>query len=179
MNTPDKIRCRQTVTARSLVALVAVVACLLAVGQPVAVAAEWHGIMPLKSRRADVERELGKPMQAEGAGETGALNFKVAGGIVTVTFVNSKFVQTKKLSPSMEGTVLLIVLQHESASDTPETLELAKKNNFTREEKGVMTVYTNQKDGITYTFFNGRLKTTRFAPAVEQLARSGGLKSVL
>jgi hypothetical protein len=42
-----------------------------------------------------------------------------------------------------------------------------------------MAVYTNQKDGITYTFFNGRLKTTRYAPSADQLAGTQGLKSVL
>ena len=177
MNKPDIFRFRRTVTAHAL-AFVAVVVCMLAAGQPVE-AAEWHSLVPLKSRRADVERELGKPLMAEGAGETGALNFKVAGGIVTVTFVNAKFVQTKKLSPEMEGTVLLIVLQHENSSDTPESVGLVNKSGFTREEKGVMAVYTNQKDGITYTFFNGRLKTTRYAPSTDQLGGPQGLKSVL
>jgi hypothetical protein len=125
----------------------------------------------LKSRRADVERELGQPVQAQtGAGNS--LNFKVTGGLVTVTFVDAKFVQTKKLSPGLEGTVLLIVLQHENSSDTPESLNLVKRSGFTREEKDGVTVYYNGKDGLTYTFFNGRLKTTRYAPATEQLVRA-------
>jgi hypothetical protein len=139
-------------------------------------AAEWHNIEPLKSRRADVERELGKPLSSDTT--SGALNFKVAGGMVTVTFVTAKFAQTKKLSSDLEGTVLLIVLQHENSSDTPESINLVKKSGFTREEKGVMTVYTNQKDGITYTFFNGRLKTTRYAPAANQLTGTQGFKSL-
>lgn len=148
----------------------------LFVNLPTARAAEWHNLEPLKSRRADVERELGKPLLADAA--SGALNFKVAGGIVTVTFVTAKFAQTKKLSPGLEGTVLLIVLQHDSSSDTPESVGLVNKSGFTREEKEVMTVYTNQKDGITYTFFNGRLKTTRYAPAADQLAGSQGFKTL-
>ena len=176
MNKPDiAFRFRRPVASRS-VAVVFVFACLLACGGPVARAAEWHGLTPLKSRRADVERELGKPVSAETA--SGALNFKVAGGMVTVTFVTAKFAQTKKLSPQTEGTVLLIVLQHENSSDTPESINLVNKSGFTREEKGVMAVYTNQKDGITYTFFNGRLKTTRYAPAAEQITLSQGLKSL-
>ncbi|HLL15553.1 MAG TPA: hypothetical protein VK388_10845 [Pyrinomonadaceae bacterium] len=176
MNKPDTSRIRRIIASRALT-VVAVVACLLAGGAQATSAAEWHNLTPLKSRRADVERELGKPLLADTA--SGALNFKVAGGIVTVTFVTAKFAQTKKLPPSVEGTVLLIVLQHENSSDTPDSVGLVKKSGFTREEKGVMAVYTNQKDGITYTFFNGRLKTTRYAPSTEQLGGSQGMKSVL
>ncbi|MCA1566947.1 MAG: hypothetical protein LC803_15130 [Acidobacteria bacterium] len=150
--------------------IVAVVACLLAGGAD-ARAAEWHGLEPLKSRRVDVERELGQPIQQE-MSATNSLNFKVAGGLVTVTFVDAKFIQTKKLAPHVEGTVLLIVLRHGNSSDTPESLGLANKSSFTREEKGAMTVFYNQKDGITYTFIDGRLKTTRYAPATEQLLRA-------
>ena len=169
MNKPDTSRFRRIVGSRVL-AFVAVVACLLACGQVIR-AAEWHGLEPLKSRRVDVERELGQPVQQE-MSATNSLNFKVAGGLVTVTFVDAKFIQTKKLSPEVEGTVLLIVLRHENSSDTPESLALANKSGFTREEKGGMTVFYNQKDGITYTFINGRLKTTRYAPATEQLLRA-------
>lgn len=177
MNKPDiASRFRRSIALRSA-ALVFVFAGLLTCGAPPARAAEWHNLTPLKSRRADVERELGKPVSAETA--SGALNFKVAGGMVTVTFVTAKFAQTKKLSPQTEGTVLLIVLQHENSSDTPESINLVNKKGFTREEKGGMAVYTNQKDGITYTFFNGRLKTTRYAPAADQLSGTQGLKSVL
>jgi len=175
MNKPDISRFRWNVITRGLAAVVAVFACLFVSG-PTTRAADWHGIEPLKSRRADVERELGKPLPADTA--SSALNFKVAGGMVTVTFVTAKFAQTKKLSPGVEGTVLLIVLQHENSSDTPESINLANKSGFTREEKGVMAVYINQKDGITYTFFNGRLKTTRYAPAADQLAGSQGFKSL-
>ena len=174
MNKPDISRFRQTFITRGL-AVVAVLACLFVGGQTTR-AADWRGIEPLKSRRADVERALGNPLPGDTA--SGALNFKVAGGMVTVTFVTAKFAQTKKLSPGVEGTVLLIVLQHENSSDTPESINLVKKSSFTREAKGGMTVYTNQKDGITYTFFNGRLKTTRYAPAADQLAGTQGFKSL-
>jgi hypothetical protein len=169
MNKPDTSRFRRIVVLRGL-EVVAVVAFLLLGGQAIR-AAEWHGLEPLKSRRVDVERELGQPIQQE-MSATNSLNFKVAGGLVTVTFVDAKFIQTKKLSPDMEGTVLLIVLRHENSSDTPESLALAKKSGFTREEKANMTVFYNQKEGITYTFINGRLKTTRYAPATEQLLRA-------
>lgn len=177
MNKPDITSLFRRLVAPRLVAFVAVFALLLAGGGQLIRAAEWHGLTPLKSRRADVERELGKPLPADSA--SGAINFKVAGGMVTVTFVTAKFAQTKKLSPEVEGTVLLIVLQHENSSDTPESIGLPNKSSFTREEKGGMAVYTNQKDGITYTFFNGRLKTTRYAPSADQLSGSQGMKSVL
>lgn len=168
MNKHDISRFRRIVAVRGL-AVVAVMACLLTSAQ-VMQAADWHGIEPLKSRRADVERELGQPVQEDAA--SGSLNFKVAGGLVTVSFVTPKFIQTKKLSPALEGTVLLIVLQHDKSSDTPESLALVNKSNFTREEKGGVTVYYNGKDGVTYTFINGRLKTTRYAAATEQLLRA-------
>ncbi|MDQ1523639.1 MAG: hypothetical protein QOE47_1563 [Pyrinomonadaceae bacterium] len=169
MNKPDTSRFRRTAASRGLT-VVALIACLLAGGQTIR-AATWHGIEPLKSRRADVERELGQPVQQE-LSATNSLNFKVAGGMVTVTFVDAKFVQTKKLAPDVEGTVLLIVLRHDNSSDTPESLALANKNGFSREEKAGIIVFYNQKDGITYTFINGRLKTTRYAAATEQLLRA-------
>ena len=121
-----------------------------------------------------MERELGKPMPGEGA--SGALNFKVAGGIVTVTFVTAKFVQTKKLSSDAEGTVLLIVLQHENSSDTAESVNLVNKSGFTREEKGVMAVYTNQKDGITTPSSTGESRHALRA-LVEQIAGTQGLRA--
>lgn len=170
MNKTDISCFRRIVMLRAVTVVVAALACLLAGVQTIR-AAEWHGLEPLKSRRVDVERELGQPIQQE-MSATNSLNFKVAGGMVTVTFVDAKFIQTKKLSPNVEGTVLLIVLRHENSSDTPESLNLGNKNGFTREEKAGMTVFYNQKDGITYTFINGRLRTTRYAPATEQLLRA-------
>jgi len=167
MNRPNN-SCRRHVKFLRGLAVVAFLTCLLGGAQTIR-AAGWRNLEPLKSRRADVERELGQPAQT-GAGNS--LNFKVTGGLVTVTFVDAKFVQTKKLSPGLEGTVLLIVLQHENSSDTPESLNLVKRSGFTREEKDGVAVYYNGKDGLTYTFFNGRLKTTRYAPATEQLVRA-------
>src|SRR4028118_936127 len=130
MNKPDISSLLHRNGARRALAFVALFACLFAGNVQVTRAAEWHGLTPLKSRRADVERQLGKPLSAETS--SGALNFKVAGGIVTVTFVTAKFAQTKKLSPDVEGTVLLIVLQHENSSDTPESIGLVNKRGFTR-----------------------------------------------
>lgn len=128
--------------------------------------ATWHGLEPLKSRRADVERELGQPL---GGGAPGTLRFKVAGGLVTVTFVTAKFVATKKLAPAYEGTVLEVVLQHEGAADTPDSLGLPKNNAFQRDEQGPVAVFRNLKDGLSYTFINNRLQTTRYAPAAAVL----------
>jgi hypothetical protein len=142
--------------------------CALCLHAPPARAAAWHGLEPLKSRRADVLRELGRPAQDV----PGELTFKVAGGTVTVTFATAKFVATKKLAADYEGTVLLIVLQHTNAHDTPDTLGLKGKDDFEVEEKGVVSVYRNAKDGVAYTFINGHLSTTRYAPAAEQLVRA-------
>lgn len=134
-------------------------------------AANWNSIEPLKSRRDDVERALGRPLEDK-PGETGTLRFKVAGGTITVSFVNARFVANKKLAPELEGTVLQVVLQHEHASDTPESLGLVKNGDFEREERGNITHYRDQKHGIAYTFVEGKLKTTWYSPAAEQLARA-------
>ncbi|HEV2763545.1 MAG TPA: hypothetical protein VGV38_11255 [Pyrinomonadaceae bacterium] len=138
---------------------------------PTAGAASWNNIEPLKSRRADVERVLGKPLEDK-PGETGTLHFKVAGGQVTVSFVTARFVETKKLAPELEGTVLQVVLKHENAPDTPATLNIDGNSNFQREERDGVAHYRNQKDGISYTFVGGKLKTTWFSPAAEELVRA-------
>ncbi|HEX8844046.1 MAG TPA: hypothetical protein VF791_05355 [Pyrinomonadaceae bacterium] len=151
---------------------VAALACLVILSQS-AGASGWNGIEPLKSRRADVERILGKPL-SDPIGETGTLHFKVNGGTVTVAFVNARFIANKKLSRELEGTVLQIVLQHENSSDTPESMNIAGKSNFEREatKDGNGEIYRNLKDGIVYTFINGKLRTTRFTPSATQLGRA-------
>jgi hypothetical protein len=134
-------------------------------------AATWSGIEPLKSRRADVEGVLGKPLKDQ-PGAEGTLHFKVAGGIVTVVFVDARFVAAKKLAPEVEGTVRQIVLQHENSSETPESLTIAGNSNFERTEGQGTVVYRNLKDGIVYTFIGGRLKTTYYTPSSEQWTRA-------
>ena len=136
-----------------------------------ALAVDWNGIEPLKSRRADVERILGQPIQTE-TGDLPTLHFKVMGGKVTVAFVNANFVRTKKLDPSLEGTVLQIVLQHDNSSETPMTMRLVDNKNFEREDRQGGTVFRNLRDGIAYTFFEGRLKTTRYSASSTQLGRA-------
>jgi hypothetical protein len=154
------------------VATVAVIALLasLVLSQS-AHAMDWNGIEPLKSRRADVERILGKPITDQ-PGQDGTLHFKIMGGKVTVVFVNARFVTTKKLSRDFEGTVLQIVLQHENSSDTPESMNLTGNSNFEREDTQGGTIFRNLRDGIAYTFFQSRLKTTRFSPTSKQLAQA-------
>jgi hypothetical protein len=155
---------------RVVAACVASFAAFLLLSQS-ATAAGWHGIEPLKSRRADVERALGTPVKDQ-PGENGTLQFKVAGGMVTVGFVNAKFIASKKLSPELEGTVLQVVLQHENSSDTPESMALAEKSDFKREDSQGASVFTNQKEGIIYTFIGGRLRTTYYTPSAEQWGRA-------
>lgn len=135
-------------------------------------ATNWNGIEPLKSTRADVERTLGKAIEDDAAGAPSALRFRVAGGIVTVAFVDKKFVENKKLNAALEGTVLQIILQHETATDTPETLKLNGKSEFVKESGGNTTTYRNVKDGIYYTFIENRLRTTRYSPSAEELKKA-------
>ncbi len=157
--------------ARRLVSVAALAfASLILFSQPVR-AEGWNNIEPLKSRRADVERILGKPIQDQ-PGQDGTLHFNVMGGKVTVVFVNARFVETKKLYPELEGTVLQIVLQHERSSETPESMLLTGNSRFEREDTQGGTIFRNLKDGIAYTFFNGRLKTSRFSASSTQLGKA-------
>jgi hypothetical protein len=155
---------------RRVMAAIFVVFAALLISSPVK-AAPWGGIEPLKSRRADVERLLGKPLRDQ-PGSNGTLHFKVAGGIVTIVFVDARFVATKKLFPEMEGTVRQIVLQHENASETPESLNITSNSDFERQEGQGTVVYRNLKEGIVYTFIGGKLKTSYFTPSAEQWAKA-------
>ena len=157
---------------RRAIAAIAFVFAALVISSPVTRAANWNGIEPLKSRRADVERLLGKPLRDQ-PGSNGTLHFKVAGGIATIAFVDARFVAAKKLFPELEGTVRQIVLQHEKSSETPESLTIATNSDFERQDgKDSTVVYRNLKEGIVYTFIGGRLKTTYFTPSSEQWSRA-------
>jgi hypothetical protein len=134
-------------------------------------AASWGEIEPLKSRRADVERVLGKPLENK-PGETGTLRFKVQGGTVQVAFVDDHFVRAHKLAPDLQGTVRQVVLQHDASSDTPDTLKLEKNSAFERDPQGNAVIFRNQRDGISYTFIEGRLRTTYYTASSEQFRRA-------
>jgi hypothetical protein len=138
---------------------------------PFASSAPWQGIEPLKSRRDDVERILGKPLPGPGEA-TNELRFKIVGGRVTVTFVTPKFAETKHLDPNLEGTVLQVVVEYDNAPDTPQSLGVEADPNFAREERGPVAIYRNQKDGIVYSFMNGRLRRAYYSPSAEQLSRA-------
>jgi hypothetical protein len=133
-------------------------------------AATWKGLEPFVSNRADVVRVLGAPA-ADRMAEEGALEFNVAGGKVTVFFVTQKFVETKHLPAHYQGTVLQIVLQHERATDTPESMNLVTNKSFKREARGSVEKYTDEKEGLIYTFVESHLKTTRYAYSTDRLAR--------
>jgi hypothetical protein len=148
--------------------LAAAVAALLSAGA--ARAATWKGLEPFVSNRADVERVLGAPVADRYAAE-GTLEFNVSGGRVTVFFVTPKFIASKRLPAHYEGTVLQIVLQHERAQDTPESMNLVSNKAFKREAGGSVEKYTDEKDGLIYTFVESHLKTTRYAYSMERLAR--------
>jgi hypothetical protein len=150
------------------VVLAAVASLLLSAGG--ARAATWKGLEPFVSKRADVERVLGAPT-ADRFNEDGTLEFNVAGGRVTIFFVTPKFVASKRLPSHYEGTVLQIVLQHERAQDTPESMNLVTNKSFKREAKGAVEKYSDDKDGLFYTFVESRLKTTRYAYSMDRLAR--------
>ncbi|HEX8143538.1 MAG TPA: hypothetical protein VF553_13135 [Pyrinomonadaceae bacterium] len=156
---------------RAIVAIASVFAALV-ITSPGTRAANWNGIEPLKSRRPDVERVLGKPLRDQ-PGANATLHFKIAGGTVTVAFVEARFVATKKLLPELEGTVKQIVIQHENSRETPESLTIAGNSNFERQDgRDSTVVYRNLKEGIVYTFIGGKLKTTYFTPSSEQWARA-------
>ncbi len=117
-----------------------------------------------------MERVLGAPAE-DRYEQDWTLEFNVTGGRVSVFFVTPKFVATKKLPEHYVGTVLQIVLQHQSATDTPESMNLVKNGAYEhRFDKGV-DIYLEPKEGIAYTFVDSRLKTTRYSYSSQQLAR--------
>jgi len=132
-------------------------------------AGTWYGIEPLKSRRADVLRILGQPIRES---SNGSLTFKVAGGTAFIVFVDGKFVASKKLHPDVEGTVLQIVLQHENSSNTPESMKLIKNHDFVRVEDQGVVVFRNLKEGIVYSFVEGKLRTTRYTFSESQISHA-------
>jgi hypothetical protein len=133
-------------------------------------AATWKGLEPFVSKRADVERVLGVPV-ADRMAADGTLEYNVAGGKVTVFFVTPKFIAAKRLPERYADTVLQIVLQHEHATDTPESMDLVRNKAYEhRYDKGV-DVYLEPKEGIAYTFVDSHLKTTRYTYSSQQLAR--------
>lgn len=132
-------------------------------------AAPWNGIEPFKSRRADVVQILGQPVSES---SEGALRFTVSGGSVQVSFVDQKFVTTKKLRPELAGTVLEIVLQHEHSSDTPESLNLPKNRDFVRDDVRNISTFRSIKNGVVYTFIDGKLKTTRYTFSDREMGRA-------
>lgn len=156
--------------ARGTTAIVVAAFFALLLAAQAAQAATWKGLEPFVSKRADVERALGVPV-ADKMAENGTLHFNVSGGTVTIFFVTPKFIAAKKLSPNLEGTVLQIVLQHESATDTPESMNLIKNKKFDRQSKDQVDYFLNAKEGLGYTFVIDRLKTTRYSYSSEQLAR--------
>jgi hypothetical protein len=163
----NKIFSRAKARSVALV-LAAAAAVLLSAGG--ARAATWKGLEPFVSKRADVERVLGAPA-ADRYDANGTLEFNVTGGRVTVFFVTPKFVAAKKLPAHYEGTVLQIVLQHDSARDTPESMNLVSNKSFKRAAGRGVETYTDEKDGLIYTFVESRLKTTRYAYSMDRLIR--------
>lgn len=132
-------------------------------------AGTWQGLEPFKSRRGEVLQALGTPISDPFGGP---VTFKILGGTASVSFVDENFVRTKKLRPEVAGTVLQIILQHENSSDTPDSMGLLKNRDYTREEAKNALIFRNLKEGIVYTFLNGKLKTTRYTFSDSQLSRA-------
>jgi hypothetical protein len=133
-------------------------------------AATWKGLEPLVSRRADVERVLGPPSESRPA-KDGTLEFDLPDGPVTVYFVTPKFIAARKLPPRIEGTVLLILVQHPSSMVTPGSMRLPAKLEFERQVIGPTEIYSNPRDGIYYTFIESRLRNTRYSFSAERLTK--------
>jgi hypothetical protein len=158
--------------ARRVIATLILAIAASSLFSPLVMAVSWSGIEPLKSRRADVVRILGKPV-TEKPGNNGTLQFNVAGGLVTIAFIDARFVVAKKLQPELEGTVRQVVLQHTNSNDTPESLNITSNDKFERQDgANNVTIYRNLKDGVAYTFVSGKLKTSYFTPSQEEWTRA-------
>jgi len=51
-------------------------------------------------------------------------------------------------------------------------MSLIKNRDFTREEAKEALIFRNLKDGVVYTFVNGKLKTTRYTFSENQIGRA-------
>lgn len=142
---------------------IAGIALALAAGSSAADGAGWKGIEPLQSRRADVIRVLGKPIDENAAGTS--MRFATREGEATVFLVTREFAGEKRWDPAVEGTVVQIILQHENSKKTPKALGLEGNNRFERQVRGDSVFYRNRKDGIIHIFKDGKLATTIYAPA--------------
>ncbi len=149
----------------------AIAAALFCVFVQVSLGASWNNIEPFKTRRADVRQQLGTPV-TEPSGEGETLRFKIPGATVTVAFVSDRLIAARGLAPSLKGTVSQLAVQHDNSAETPQTLKLTDNENFTLEDRQGVAVYTNTKEGIIYTFVNGKLTTTWYNPTAEQLVRA-------
>ena len=156
---------------QSALAVLAAALAVIVLASQEARAATWKGLEPFVSKRADVERVLGRPT-ADRVAQDGTLRFELPQGAVTISFVTPKFIAARKLSPALEGTVLLMVVQHAASTDTPESLNLVKNPDYEVVASGPTQVYINPKDGIYYSFVESRLKTTRYSYSEEQLRTS-------
>ena len=148
---------------------VAVSALVMLLASVTANAGSWHGIEPLKTRRAEVLKILGTPLSDNA---DGPLTFKVMGGTVTIFFVDQNLVRAKRLRGDVAGTVLQIVLQHENSSDTADSLGLLKNKRYAREDAKGAVIFRDLKEGIVYTFVNSKLKTTRYTFSEDQISHA-------
>lgn len=155
-----------TLQLRSLVTAIVVVSVVCATNVS---AASWNGIEPFKTHRDDVLKIMGQPV---GESPEGVLRFNVSGGSVQISFVNEKFVASKRLRPELAGAVLEIVLQHQQSSATAESMKLLTNKDFIRDDVRNISVFRSPKLGIVYTFIEGILKTTRYTFEDAQMSRA-------
>ena len=153
----------------AITVLAAVFATLMLTSQA-AQGATWKGLEPLVSKRADVERVLGPPT-ADRLAKDGTLQFEAPEGSVTVFFVTPKFIAARKLPPRLEGTVLLILVQHKSSTATPGSMRLPANQDFEHQVSGPKEIYSNSKDGVYHTFLESRLTTTRYSYSAERFTK--------
>lgn len=155
---------------QSAVLVLAAAFAVLMLASQEAQGATWKGLEPLVSRRADVERVLGPPT-ADRLAKDGTLQFQAPEGAATVFFVTPKFIAARKLPPRLEGTVLLILVQHTSSTATPGSMRLPANQDFEHQVSGPTEIYSNPKDGVYHTFLESRLTATRYSYSAERFTK--------
>lgn len=125
---------------------------------------EWHGIIPLKSTRADVEKILGKP--TFGSISPHAANYRTKTEKVHVLYSTGPC----EIAPSNGWNIpefkVISIHVYPDLGPSLADLKLDPHKFEKRPDPEIIneTYYTNEKDGISITVMDGKVIRTSYFP---------------